>query len=197
MSKYAISVLLLSAAMCRADFSFSIDPTPQTVALGSQVTFTLDTAGFGNGTTALGTYDLLITFDPTVLNFDNATFGTDLDPDGFGLNPQTVTQGTGTVEIAEVSLDPAADLLSQQPAAFTLATVVFDTLGAATNSALVLSEFAIGDQDGNDISVASVLNGASVNVSQSSGVPEPATITLLSGGVLLLIAIRSRIRRTR
>jgi hypothetical protein len=134
MNKLFLFGLLMVAAECQASITFSLDPTPQSVSLGSEATFTLDVAGLGGGT-ALGVYDLTLTFDPAVLAYDNVTFGTDLDPDGFG-PVQFVFPASGSVELFEISVDPSADLLALQPAAFTLATIVFDTLATAADSAV-------------------------------------------------------------
>jgi hypothetical protein len=62
---------------------FSLDPSSQSASLGSTVSLGLDVSGLGNGT-ALGTYNFDIGFDPTVLAYSNVTFGTELDPDGYG-----------------------------------------------------------------------------------------------------------------
>jgi hypothetical protein len=194
MNKFLLFGLLIVAVECRANITFALNLTPQSVPLGSTVTFTLDVSGLGSGT-ALGTYDLLVGFDPTVLNFDNVTFGTNLDPDGFG-PIQLTTLNAASVELFEVSPDPDADLLALQPDAFTLATIVFDTLATGVNSPVTLAEtipgFSIGDQDANEIS-GFVLNDASVTVTAiDSGVPEPATILLVASGALSLIAMRKR-----
>ena len=194
MNKLLVCSLLIAATQCRASITFSLDSAVQSVALGSSATLTLDVAGLGNGT-ALGAYDLLVSFDPTVLSFDNVTFGTDLDPDGFGPF-QIVTPGPGSVDLFEVSLDPDTDLLALQPDAFTIATIVLDTLSISAGSPVTLSENAIGDQDGNDISGESALNNAAVTVTgASSSTPEPGTTILLSAGMFVIIACHRYRRR--
>jgi hypothetical protein len=192
MNKLLVCAFLLAAANCRATISFAVDPSSQSALLGSPVTLTLDVSGLGNGT-ALGSYDFVVGFDPTVLAYDNATFGTNLDPDSFG-PIQIVTPNSASVEFYEVSPDPSADLLSLQPPAFTLVTIVFDTVETAVNSPVTLSEVAIGNQDGNDISGESMLNNAAVTVTQSPSVPEPAGIFLMTSGMLLLLALRKNFR---
>jgi len=196
MNRLLLCALLFAVIPCRADTIFSLDPGPQPVSLGSQLTVNLDVTGLGGGT-ALATYELLVGFDDTLLAFDNVTFGTALDPDMLG-NIQTVTPNTGSVDVFELSLDPSADLVASQPGAFTVATLVFDTLAAGANSPITLADVptgmvtSIGDQDGNPIQASFV--GASVTIVDTApGVPEPSALVLLCSG-LLAIFIRKATR---
>jgi hypothetical protein len=182
-------LLLSTATLCQASISFALDPTPQSVSLGSQATFTLDVSGLGGGLSpALGTYDFNIFFDPALLNYNSITFGTQLDPDMLGSNIQTATPGTGTVEVFELSLNPAADLVAAEPSSFTLATLVFDTLATGTNSPVTLSALTIGDENGN--ALAASLADASITITGASDAPEPNTFMVLGVGLLALAAFR-------
>src|SRR5579862_6398887 len=96
-----MSLFLVGSRLVAGPITISVSSS--TVALGSQSVNTLSVAGLGGGT-ALGTYDLNIAFDPTILNFNNAVFGTGLDVLGLG-DIQSITPGVGTVELFELSLD--------------------------------------------------------------------------------------------
>lgn len=181
------------ASLCRAEVVLSVDPTSQTVALGTQVNFDLDISGLGSGT-ALGTYDLNLNFDPTLLSYDNIVFGDQVDISGLG-DIQFVTPGSGAIDVFELSLDSAGDLDSLQASAFTLATLTFDTLAAGTDSPVTLSTNALGDAFGN--SIIADLENASVSITSLSDTPEPGTLGLLCAGLLALMVVPGIQRRIR
>jgi hypothetical protein len=196
--KYMNRVLLYGlfiavASLCRAEVVLSVDPTSQTVALGTQVNFDLDISGLGSGT-ALGTYDLNLNFDPTLLSYDNIVFGDQVDISGLG-DIQFVTPGSGAIDVFELSLDSAGDLDSLQASAFTLATLTFDTLAAGTDSPVTLSTNALGDAFGN--SIIADLENASVSITSLSDTPEPGTLGLLCAGLLALMVVPGIQRRIR
>jgi hypothetical protein len=180
-------LFVAAGTYCRADIILSIDPGSQMVPLGSQLTVNLDIAGLGGGT-ALGTYDVNVDFGPTLLAYDSIVFGNQVDISGLG-DIQLVTQGTGTVEVFELSLDSPSDL-SAQASAFTLATLTFDTFATGSNSPVTLSVNALGDAFGNSIT-ADLQNG-SVTISAPSAVPEPAAISLFGAGLFLIVGLRLR-----
>jgi hypothetical protein len=55
--------------------------------------------------------DINFGFDPTLLSCSSIVFGNQVDISGLG-DIQSVTPGTGTVEVFELSLDSAAELNS-------------------------------------------------------------------------------------
>jgi hypothetical protein len=188
-----IALLSYAAVNGRAGVIVALDPAPLSVALGSQAIFTVDISGLGGGVSpALGTYDLSVSFDPTLLAYNNVVFGNQLDPDGFGSNIRTVTPGTGTLEIFELSLDPAADLVAAEPAAFTLATFTFDTLSSGNDSPLTLTSIAVGDEQGNDL--APSLANSSVTVMADTSAPEPNGVALLFSGLAVVWGL-ARLRK--
>jgi hypothetical protein len=144
----------------------------QTIPLGSQASFDIDISGLGNGT-ALGTYDINLDFDPSLLSYSSITFGNQLDLFGLG-DIQSVTPGIGSVEVFELSIDSAADLNALQSDAFLLATLNFSTLATGLDSPVTLSVNALGDAFGNSISPAT--QNGTVSVTSS---PEPGPIWLL------------------
>src|SRR5688500_18685998 len=107
----AVCGLVICASQASAQtISLELVPSAQQVAIGNQVTVEIRIAGLGDGTgPALGTFDLDITFNPTILSFSGLTFG---DPnvgdqlDLFGLGSIAgVSTAAGAVSLFEVSLD--------------------------------------------------------------------------------------------
>lgn len=186
------SLFLAAETFCLADVVLSVSPVSQSVTVGSPVSFDIDASGLGNGT-ALGTYDINLGFDPTLLSYANITFGTGLDVLGLG-DIQGVTPGNGTVEVFELSLDSVSDLETLQPSSFKLATLTFKTLATGTNSPITLSVNALGDALGNSIT-ANLQNGSVTINGATTSTPEPASIALLLSGGSLLFMTGWRTRR--
>jgi hypothetical protein len=143
----------------------------ETIGPGGTATVALDISGLTPGSTALGTYDVNVGFNPGLITFGTATFGDpvlgsdELDPEGYG-TINTVTAATGTVDVFELSLDDSAALLASQPSGFTLATLTFNAVGTGT-SALSLSVNTLGDENGNSLSAT--LENGSITVQNQGG----------------------------
>ncbi|WP_347986290.1 cohesin domain-containing protein [Methylomonas sp. AM2-LC] len=184
--KYLALSIFLSGSMniAYATPILSIDPTTQSVAQGSQVSFNIDISGLGSGLT-LGTYDLSLSFNSTLLAYSSIQFGTGLNLFGLG-DIQSVTPGAGNVEVFELSLDSAGALNVFQQHQFTLATLTFDTLGKGT-SPVSLSLKALGDAYGNSLTVA--IQNSSISV-----VPELPTFELLIPGLIGIYFVGQRKR---
>jgi hypothetical protein len=69
-------------------------PSPGSVVVGSPTSVALSISGL-TGDLALGTFDMDLTFDPTILSFTGATYGTGLDVLGFG-TMQSTTRSVST-----------------------------------------------------------------------------------------------------
>jgi len=173
----ALFFLLLPYSNLHA-FTVGLTPSFQTVPVGNPVSVDLYVSGLGNGTPpSLGTFDLNILFDSTILYFNNATFG---DPglgdqlDLFGLGSITSVDDSvpGVLNLFELSLDMPGDLDLFQADSFTLATLTFDTLTTGTSS-LSLTINALGDSAGNALS-------ANIQNASVAPVPEPSTAILLA-----------------
>lgn len=185
-----LSVLLLIFPGAAFATDISVMPASLSVATGSSVNVALMISGLTDlGTPSLGTYDLNVAYDASVLGFVSASygdpgFGDQLDLSGFGTFAST-TPGIGTVDLFELSFDSPATLDSLQRGAFTLANLTFDALGPGTSS-LVLGVNALGDAFGNSV-VASLANGrVSVTAGSTTTVPTPGTPLLIGAGLLAL-----------
>jgi hypothetical protein len=166
------------ALLVTPDIGF--DPATQDVVLGNPANVDLYFSQVTDLFT-LGTFDLDISFDPTILSFSNVTFGDPILGDqldfgsGFGSIYADIDFGGGLVNLFGLSTDLPTVLDANQAGSFILATLTFDTLALGT-SPLGLSVNALGDEWGDPLS-ADLVSG-SINV-----VPEPATLLLLGSGL--------------
>jgi len=186
----AAALLLAPTAPAHA-ILIELVPTNQTVAPGTAVSVDLNISALtAGGAPSLGTWDVDIDFDPAILSFTGATFGTGLDIFGLGSINGVFDLG-GTIDIFEISLDFASDLDLFQSDAFTLATLSFDAIGLGT-SALNLANVLLGDALG-DALIPTQIAGASVTVRQPVvALPEPGAVTLFGIGLVLLLGFRRR-----
>jgi hypothetical protein len=187
----ALAIVTVSAV--KGDIILSLAPSSQTVAVGAPLTVNLNVSGLGSGT-ALGTYDLNLSFDSTLLSYTGTVFGSQLDLFGLG-GIQFATLGSGTLNLFELSLDSVDDLNILQARQFTLATITFSTLAVGSLSPLTISLNALGDASGN--SIAATLQNGTFSVSTPSAIPEPGSLALLIAGVGLVAFKRARGRCSR
>ncbi len=183
-------VFMTSAAHAIA---LSVNPISQNVLLGNSIGVTLDIAGLGDcSAPSLGVFDLDLNFDPTILAFNNVTFG---DPalgdqlDLFGLGSLSAFDNTtsGMVNLYELSFDLPDDLDTLQAGSFTLVSLTFDSLAGGI-SPLDISINSLGDALGDPLSAT--LENGSVAVNP---VPEPSTILLLVIGVMGIVGIKKKL----
>ena len=161
-----------------------IVPNNQSVLLGDTVNIDLNISGLGNfSADSLGAFDLDINFDPSILSFNNAVFGNQLDIFDLGSITGT-TPGAGSVNLFELSLDPSSALDTMQAGSFTLVTLAFDTL-ATGSSILSMSKIFLSDAPGNPLLIDSVNNGSVIVTSQTT-VPEPGILWLFCVSLFML-----------
>jgi hypothetical protein len=158
-------VLFTSSA---AALVLSFNPSSQTVGLGAPAS--VDVRVSDVLPAGLGAYDFDVTFDPTILAYNNVVDGLGL---GFAIG-LGATPGVGTVTVSDFSLEAPADLLALQTNEFVLFSIVFDTLALGT-SPLGFSAVILGDAEGDQITPAG-LTGGSITV---AAVPEPGALGLL------------------
>ena len=143
---FAIALALVFAPFSAQAITIQFVPADQTVNLGDLASVDILLSGLGEGVApSLGSFDLDVTFDPTILVPVSVTFGPFL---GDPLDPlETLTAylfAPGLVDLAEVSLLFDFELDALQPNGFPLATLFFDTVGVGT-SLLTFSQVELGD----------------------------------------------------
>ncbi len=159
----------------------AITPSTQIVSLGTQAMADVTITGLGSGTApSVGTFDVSVEFDPSLLSFVSASFGDQLDILGFG-SIQSVLPGVGIVNLFEVSLDTIDDLNNLQSDEFVLATLTFDSLAPGT-SPLTLTLNALGDAQGQALA-ATVENGSVTIPTPEPGQFLPIAALLLPIGI--------------
>jgi len=164
----------------------SFSPSSQNVALGDSVSVDLRISGLGDD--ILSAFDLDISFDASILDFQSFTFGTGLDTFGLGTLNDAADFGGGLVNVFELSFDLDADLEFFQPNDFVLGTFNFDTLSYGT-SALDISVIGLAGALG--LPLDAELRSGSVSV-----VPVPAAIWLFGTGLIGLIGFSKRRKAT-
>lgn len=167
--------------------TIGFEPNTQNTHIGDSINVDVVVSGLNGDTgVSLGTFDLDILFNSAIVEFDGVVFGDSV------LGDQLDVQGLGSItayddtisdklNIFELSFDTPDDLANLQADSFTLATLTFRGLNSGT-STLDLYINALGDEWGN--SLTADLDSGQIVVASAAPVPEPATILLLSAGLL-------------
>lgn len=168
-------------------------PSSTNLTLGDAVQVDVRISDLG-AANSLGTYDLDINYDASLLGLTNIHWGDNLlgnqlDLMGFGSWQESSETTAGTRNLFELSFDDAAWLNSHQASEFTLFSLVFTALaqGGTTISAQLN---ALGDAWGNTLPAVAV-NGVGLSIDTATPLPEPSSLLLLLG-LLAVIGLRSR-----
>jgi hypothetical protein len=180
-------LVLASSATVQA-ISLVFVPPSQDVVRGSPVSVGLVVADLGADT--VGTFDVVVSFDPAILSLDLAdiTFGPFLgDPGLAAVTDVLFVPGVPELiflNVFAVSLLSSAELTALQPSSFPLATLTFATLGVGT-SPLGMTLNALGDANGDPLSLSAAPRPGAITVQQVvTVIPEPSTWLLLATGLV-------------
>ena len=147
---FLIALLLPAGGLVWAGpVSLSLVGTSVPPATGDPVTLDLIISGLGSGGPPnVGSFDIFVQFDASILAPSGVTFGNFLgDPGLFeALTDFQIPHGD-TIEVAEVSLLAGSALAALQPTAFTLATVTFSRTAPGL-AGFTYRGGPIDDQDG-------------------------------------------------
>lgn len=168
-------------------------PSSQTTILGNQVSIDLVISDLGAGTEpSLGAFDISVGFDSSIIAFNNAVFGDQLDLFGLGS-----IKGTDTVIVSpdlnlfEISLDLPNDLNALQADSFILSTVTFDAVGIGTSNP-TFNDVTLSDASGLLILDTEIQSGLiTVEEATTTPVPEASTVpALLALGMIGILMLR-------
>jgi len=182
---FMLAALALIAPAANA-VTLAVVPAAPAANVGSTFSVDVVASGVGTGAPSIGAYDVDLSYDSSLLSFNNLTLGTGLDVRGLGSLPGSDASVPGKVNVFEVSFDTIPDLNQLQPDTFTLFTLTFNAAAAGT-SALQLTLNALSDAAGS--ALAASLQSGSVTVSP---VPLPPTVWLLLSGLAGLVVTRTR-----
>lgn len=195
LKQIATMLALVAGAICASApvqaAVLTLKPSVAIALVGDAFTVEVEVSDLGAGA-AVGVYDLDVSFDESLVTLNGVVFGAGLDVLGLG-SIQFDTPGVGKVNLFELSLDLADDLLALQPDSFVLATMTF-TAASGGSGAFGLSVNAIGDASGDPL-VASVQE-ASVSIVQGSSVPEPGSVALVLSAVAIAFLATPGTKRT-
>lgn len=175
-----------------------INPVEPSVEQGTQA---LVDVGFTNlFSNLIGSYDLTITWDPTLLSFAGVSYTNNLD--GPADSIQGYTSSTGSLEVYEVSLGS----LSNQTGfgALSLFEMTFDTLATGVSplsfDLTANGGLTVGDEVGasytNFVTIDSSLEITPAPQPPPVSVPEPNSFALFcAGGFMLALQATWRVRK--
>lgn len=185
-----VMLMLIEHPLTIQAMTLEISPTYQSVALGTnaQVDVWLRSPG-GN---LLSTYDISLTYDPTILAYSTTTFSNALGVPYSDTNDIFSTlSDTGSLEIIAFPFifnqslqDGTADLL--------LFSLNFSTLAVGSSALNFLTgPLYLGNENGDPLQAG--LGKGSIEVTQSTTpVPEPGTLVLFGIGLLFGVVFIKR-----
>ena len=173
MKSLLLAVCLVVAPLtAQATPILSLNPTSQSVPLGTQASVDVVISGLEQGQT-IGAFDFILFFDPSIVSLASSSFGGALG----GATLNDVDSGIGSVNAASVSFETPGTLLGLQSAgSFTAFTAVFNTLSVGTTPLTFgLSPFVFSDGEGLDIAGVTA-SGGSITVTGTNAVPDAGSM---------------------
>ncbi|MBT1451299.1 hypothetical protein KJ365_10470 [Glaciecola sp. XM2] len=172
----------------------TLEPVVTTGDVGDTISIDLVFDGTNGGTpTYLGGYNLVLSFDETLLAYTGFQAGPEAFDTGFDfLSGFADSFGPGTVELFDVSLIGAAATAAAQDNlgnVFTLATIEFQAIAQGISSVGFLGIFDLSDENaGSLFDAGPVFTGPGVSVNVST----PIGLSLMSLSLLGLLVARRR-----
>jgi len=179
--------LWCAGAAFAVPLTLSFVPVSQTVSQGP-IFVHVKISGFGPGTaTAVGDFDLTVSYDPSIVTATGVTFGLALgDETAFeALTAADWFTTPGVIDFAEVSLLDSLDLEARQApllaTGFVLAQLIFEPAVLGTTP-LNFTKSIAGDSSGTNIAPLATETGSITVVA----VPEPSSFALMAAAGLVL-----------
>lgn len=191
--RHIAAVIASALVMAAPAFAALITVTPSQPSLqvGDSLSVTLSISGLGVGAApSVGAFDLDLLYDASVLSFQSAAFGNQLNILGLGSIQSVDSSVAGAVNLFELSFDFADDLNTLQSDSFVLATLAFSVVGAGASD-LLISILTLGDADGNPLTASA--QNAKVFVGTPSAVPLPAAGWLFLSALIMAGISRRRV----
>lgn len=188
---FLLGVLLYTLSLsAQASILINVNTDKAQFNAGDTVSLAINISGL-DANVALGSYALLVGFDPGILRFNSTVFGDPLLGDQLdiqtpGSSFPSASDGDASVFLSEFSLDDSSFLLVNQANNFTLASIFFTALSSGTSTAFWLdSEFSsLSNSEGNALSYSS---------GTISAVPLPATLWLFISGLAFTMRKRPKL----
>ena len=172
--------------------SVSLNAINSIVEHGNMLDLHVEFSELGDGSApSLGVFDLNIVFDSALVtltggSFGDPTLGDQLDLLSFG-SITSLTEGSGTLNLFELSFDTAAMLDADQAASFIAATLNFSTVEVG-EAVFDLSVVSLGDSFGTSLQAST--SGTTVSI--QAVIPEPSAALLFPLGMLLFAGAKRR-----